>query len=96
MKAAIMTLALSDNYGAALQCYGLSKALTNMGVENELYRYQNWAWITYGMSKVSRLKYEALKVAKLLLTGGDAMRAFVWKDLLQVTQMYGSPLPLAA
>ena len=71
MKAAIMTLALSDNYGAALQCYGLSKALTDMGVENELYRYQNWARITYGMSAVSRMKYEALKAAKFLLTGGE-------------------------
>lgn len=76
MKAAIMTLALSDNYGAALQCYGLSKALTNMGVENELYRYQNWARITYGMSKVSRIKYEALKAAKLLLTGGERAKRF--------------------
>lgn len=76
MKAAIMTLALSDNYGAALQCYGLSKALTDMGVENELYRYQNWARITYGMSVLSRIKYEALKAAKLLLTGGERAKRF--------------------
>lgn len=32
MKAAIMTLALSDNYGAALQTYGLAKALEDMDV----------------------------------------------------------------
>ena len=76
MKAAIMTLVLSDNYGAALQSYGLSKALTDMGVENEVYRYQNWARSTYGMSKVSRLKYEALKAAKLLLTGGERAKRF--------------------
>ncbi|MBR5529137.1 MAG: polysaccharide pyruvyl transferase family protein [Oscillospiraceae bacterium] len=76
MKAAIMTLALSDNYGAALQCYGLSKALTDMGVDNELYRYQNWARITYGMSAVSRIKYEGLKAAKLLLTGGERAKRF--------------------
>lgn len=76
MKAAIMTLALSDNYGAALQSYGLSKTLTDMGVENEVYRYQDWSRITYGMSKVSRMKYEALKVAKFLLTGGARAKGF--------------------
>lgn len=76
MKAAIMTLALSDNYGAALQCYGLSKALTDMGVENELYRYQDWSRITHGMSAVSRIKYEALKAAKRLLTGGARAKGF--------------------
>lgn len=76
MKVSIMTLALSDNYGAALQCYGLSKALTDMGVENELYRYQDWSRITHGMSAVSRIKYEALKAAKLLLTGGARAKGF--------------------
>lgn len=76
MKAAIMTLALSDNYGAVLQCYGLSKTLTNMGVDNELYRYQNWSRITYGMSAVSRAKYEGLRVAKFLLTGNERAKRF--------------------
>ena len=76
MKAAIMTLALSDNYGAALQCYGLSKALTDMGVENELYRYQDWSRITYGMPVVSKIKHEGLKAAKVLLTGGARSKGF--------------------
>ncbi len=76
MKAGIMTLALSDNYGAALQCYGLSKTLTNMGVDNELYRYQNWTRITYGMSAMSRIKYEGLKAFKILFTGGERAKRF--------------------
>ena len=76
MKAAIMTLALSDNYGAALQSYGLSKVLADLGVENNVYRYQNWARITYGMSALSRMKYEGFKVAKRLLTGGQRLKRF--------------------
>lgn len=92
MKAAIMTLTLSDNYGAALQCYGLSKALTNMGVENELYRYQDWSRITYGMSPVSRIKYEALKAAKLVLTGNARAKgftAFREKHFPMTKRLYG-------
>ena len=91
MKAAIMTLALSDNYGAALQCYGLSKALTDLGVENEVYRYQDWDRITYGMSVVSRIKYEALQIAKRMLTGGARAKGFsaFRENHIPMTKLYG-------
>lgn len=68
MKTAIMTLALSDNYGAALQCLGLAKALQKMGVDTELFRYQDWSRVTYGMSALSRLKFEGQKAVTAVLT----------------------------
>ena len=76
MKASVITLALSDNYGAALQSCGLAVAMQKLGVQTEFYRYQDWSRITYGMSVLSRVKYEGLKAAKLLLTGGARAKGF--------------------
>lgn len=76
MKAAIMTLALSDNYGAALQTCGLAHAIKSLGHEAKVYRYQNWSRITYGMSAVSRLKHKAFLFAKAILTQNQRKRRF--------------------
>ena len=76
MKAAVITLALSDNYGAALQTCGLAWALKKLGIESETYKYQNWSRITYGMSTFSRIKYEGQKVVKQLLTQGMRQKRF--------------------
>lgn len=76
MKTAIMTLALSDNYGAALQTCGLAHAIKSLGHEAKVYRYQNWSRITYGMSAVSRLKHKAFLLAKAILTQNQRKRRF--------------------
>lgn len=76
MKTAIMTLALSDNYGAALQAYGLAHAVKALGHETQVYRYQNWSRITYGMGAVSRAKFEAFLLAKAILTQNQRKKRF--------------------
>ena len=76
MKTAIMTLALSDNYGAALQACALARAIENLGHETQVYRYQDWSRITYGMSAVSRLKHKAFLLAKAVLTQNQRKKRF--------------------
>lgn len=76
MKASVITLVLSDNYGAILQSYGLAHALKKMGVEAELFRYQDWKRVTYGMSKKALLKNKAFKAAKFILTKGRRKKRF--------------------
>ncbi len=76
MKTAIMTLALSDNYGAALQTCGLAHAIRALGHDTRVYRYQNWSRITYGMSALSRIKYEGFRLSKAILTQGVRQKRF--------------------
>lgn len=88
-----MTLALSDNYGAALQTYGLAHAVKALGHDTEVYRYQNWSRITYGMSAVSRIKYEGLKIAKTILTQNKRKKrfaAFREKYIPLTQRLYGN------
>lgn len=39
MKTATLTFQSTNNYGAALQCYALQKALTDLGIENDVIDY---------------------------------------------------------
>lgn len=50
MKAIIMTLALSFNYGAALQTYALARKLQDLGVATSVYKYIDMGRLTYGCS----------------------------------------------
>ena len=47
MKAVVMTLALSNNYGAALQSYAFVKALEEAGASCEIYNYLDKRRFTY-------------------------------------------------
>lgn len=49
MKAAIITLALSNNYGAALQTYALAKKTKDFGVDTVVYKYNDLRRMTYGV-----------------------------------------------
>lgn len=55
MKAAIMTLALSNNYGAALQTYALAKKIEDLGVDTEVYNYTDMGRLTYGCSILQKI-----------------------------------------
>lgn len=60
MKAAIMTLALSNNYGAVLQTYALAKKTQDLGVNTVVYKYNDIKRLTYGCSfskKIIRLTW---------------------------------------
>lgn len=99
MKAAIMTLALSDNYGAALQTYGLVKALEDMDITPAVYRYQDWSRVTYGMSAAARVKHQAFKTVKGCLTMGKRTKrfaAFREKYLAMTAKTYGNNAQLRA
>ena len=76
MKASIITFSLSDNYGAILQTYGLAHAVKALGHEVEVYRYQDWSRVTYGMSTAARIKHEGFKIAKEILTQGKRRKRF--------------------
>ncbi len=76
MKTAIMTLALSDNYGAALQTCGLAHAIKTLGHEATVYRYQNYARMTYGLSAAGLLKYKAFRMVKTILTQNQRKKRF--------------------
>ena len=41
MKTATLTFHNTNNYGAALQCYALQKALTDLGIENDIIDYES-------------------------------------------------------
>lgn len=99
MKTAIMTLALSDNYGAALQTCGLAQAVKAMGHDTEVYRYQDWSRVTYGMGAVGRLKYKAFCIAKAILTQNQRQKRFdtFRKDHIPLTdKLYGNNAQLQA
>lgn len=49
MKASIMTLALSNNYGAVLQTYALAKKTQDFGVDTVVYKYNDTRRRTYGV-----------------------------------------------
>ncbi len=48
MKATIITLALSNNYGAVLQTYALAKKTQDLGVDTVVYKYNDTRRRTYG------------------------------------------------
>lgn len=76
MKASVITLVLSDNYGAALQSAAFAQALKSCGAEPTFYRYQDWSRITYGMSKAAHLKHFAFNCIKACLTQGVRQKRF--------------------
>lgn len=76
MKASVITLVLSDNYGAALQSAAFAQALKNCGAEPTFYRYQDWSRITYGMSKAAHIKHFAFNCIKACLTQGVRQKRF--------------------
>ena len=76
MKTAIITLGLSDNYGAILQTCALADAVEALGHNTEVFRYQNWARITYGMSAVSRVKHFCFECIKACLTQNQRKKRF--------------------
>lgn len=93
MRTAIMTLALSDNYGAILQTYGLAHAVKALGHETEVYCYQDWSRVTYGMSKLAHIKHFAFKCIKYCLTQGQRAKrfhAFRQKHIPLTERRYGN------
>ncbi len=68
MKAGIITL-LSDNYGAVLQAYALTKAVEKNGIQAEIIHYNDKNRITYGLSPKRKLLHAGRNVLTLLLTG---------------------------
>ena len=76
MKASVITLVLSDNYGAALQSYGLAHALKALDVDSDFYRYQDWSRVTYGMSAKAHILHWGMKCVKFLLTQGVRTKRF--------------------
>lgn len=76
MKASVITLVLSDNYGAALQSAAFAHALRQCGAEPTFYRYQDWSRITYGMSKAAHIKHFAFNCIKACLTQGVRQKRF--------------------
>ena len=76
MKASVITLVLSDNYGAALQSCAFAHALKQCGAEPTFYRYQDWSRITYGMSKAAHAKHFVFNCIKACLTQGVRQKRF--------------------
>lgn len=59
MKAVIMTLSLSNNYGAVLQTYALAKKVEDLGIETEVYKYNDPKRLTYGCSFSKKIIHRA-------------------------------------
>ena len=70
MKAAIMTLALSENYGAALQTYALCKAIEKNSVTSVVYKYNDKKRITDSLQGSAKIKHLIWKQLKTVLTLG--------------------------
>lgn len=64
MKAIIMTLALSNNYGAALQTYALAKTVEDLGVETVVYNYNDTKRFTYGCSAIKKIIHTVWRYVK--------------------------------
>lgn len=64
----IITLSLSNNYGAILQTYALSKILKNYHLKVEVLNYNDDRRFTTGLSFISRIKHIMWYIIRYLLT----------------------------
>ena len=76
MRAAVITLILSNNFGAALQGVAFGVVLKQLGIKAEFYRYQNKERILYGMSFLRRILHWGMNCVRWLLTFGQRKRRF--------------------
>lgn len=76
MNVAIMTTALSPNYGAALQTYALSRAILDLNIDVDVYSYNDKRRLTDGMNLLSKVKYYLWNTSKIFLFGGKKEKAF--------------------
>lgn len=76
MNAVIMTTALSPNYGASLQTFALAKVIDQLGVNVEVYTYNDKKRMTYGMSGLQKLKYFTWGMIRKGLYGGKKEEGF--------------------
>ena len=65
-----MTLALSENYGAALQTYALCKAIEKNSVTSVVYKYNDKKRITDSLQGSAKIKHLIWKQLKTVLTLG--------------------------
>ena len=59
-----MTLSLSNNYGAVLQTYALAKKVEDLGIETEVYKYNDDKRFTYGCSFTKKIIHTVWQYAK--------------------------------
>lgn len=76
MKAVIITLALSDNYGAVLQSYALAEKVKQLGIDVKIYKYQDKKRITFNLSFKAKVRYAAWGIVRFLLTLGKKKRNY--------------------
>lgn len=86
MKAIIMTLALSNNYGAALQTYALAKKINDLGIETAVYNYNDTKRFTYGCSAVKKIIHTVWRYVK------EAMS--LWQKKLGFKKFRNKYIPL--
>ena len=91
MKAAIITLALSNNYGAVLQTYALAKKTQDLGVDTVVYKYNDMRRLTHGCSlskKIIRLAWHYGREAFSLWMKGLSFYIFRKKFLPLTDKRY--------
>ena len=76
MKSVIITLALSYNYGAVLQSYALAEKLKQLGVEVEIYNYNDKKRITFNLTFKAKIKHFVWDIVKKILTLGKKERNY--------------------
>ena len=75
-SASLMTLSLSENYGAALQTYASAEAFRRLGASVTVYNYNDARRLTYGLSLPAKIKYRVWTALKHLLTLGKKARRY--------------------
>lgn len=76
MKSVIITLALSDNYGAVLQSYALAEKLKQLGLDVEIYKYQDKKRLTFNLSFKAKVRHFTWNLVQFLLTLGKKKRNY--------------------
>lgn len=76
MNIAIITTALSENYGAALQTYALEYAIKNVGHNAVVYNYIDKRRITYGLSLKRKIIHKVWGLLRIVLSLGLKKKRF--------------------
>ncbi|MBE5756515.1 MAG: polysaccharide pyruvyl transferase family protein [Clostridiales bacterium] len=76
MKASVMTLSLSNNYGATLQAYALVRKMNNLGIDTVAYKYIDKKRLTYGLTFKQKIYYFLWNFFKNTITLNKRNRLF--------------------
>lgn len=76
MKTVILTTALSDNYGAALQTFALAEAIKKLGSEATVYRYNNPKRVLNSMTRKQRIVHRIWEAVLFILDKGEKKTKF--------------------